>query len=44
MKSPKNQKTSNWTEAKCKKCHSMSLDYGKAEEDTDDTDNGESPT
>jgi transcription elongation factor Elf1 len=29
MKSPKDQKTDNWRDAKCRKCGSMALDYGK---------------
>lgn len=29
MKSPKGQKTANWTEAKCRKCKSAALDYGQ---------------
>jgi ribosomal protein L40E len=29
MKAPKDQKTDNWRDAKCRKCGSMALDYGK---------------
>ncbi len=28
MKSPENQQTDNWRNAKCNKCKSESLDYG----------------